>query len=181
MSLSIQKKNKDSILIIFTIFAISINLRPAITSIEPLLETIREELALFNTQINLLTFVPVMCMGIFASLAPILNRKFGLTYTIYAMLILIGIMTGSRGFISGFPVLITTAFIIGIAIAVIGPLLSAMIKQYFPARAASIIGVYSFGMGAGSAASAGLTGVFLKQQALTSLPLAYGVHWLLLD
>ncbi len=162
MSLSTLKKSQNSILIIITIFAISVNLRPAITSIGPLLETIREQLSLSNTQISLLTSVPVMCMGIFASLAPILNRKFGLQYTIYAMLILIGVMTGLRGFVSGFPVLITTAFIIGIAIAVIGPLLSAMIKQYFPTRAASIIGVYSFGMGAGSAASAGLTGVFFE-------------------
>ena len=48
----------------------------------------------------------------------------------------------------------------GIAIAVMGPLLSAMIKQYFPDKAASVIGVYSFGMGVGSAASAGLTAVF---------------------
>lgn len=162
MSLSNQKKTQNSVLIIFTIFAISINLRPAITSIGPMLETIREQLFLSNTQISLLTSVPVMCMGIFASLAPVLNRKFGLKYTMYAMLILIGVTTGLRGFVSGFPVLITTAFIIGIAIAVIGPLLSAMIKQYFPDRAASIIGVYSFGMGVGSAASAGLTGVFFE-------------------
>ena len=37
-----------------------------------------------------------------------------------------------------------------------------MIKQYFPDRAASVIGVYSFGMGVGSAASAGLTAVFFE-------------------
>ena len=106
--------------------------------------------------------IPVICMGIFASLAPLLNRQFGLKRTMYIMLILIGVTTALRGFISGFPILIGTAFIIGIAIAVIGPLLSAMIKQYFPDRAASVIGVYSFGMGVGSAASAGLTAVFFE-------------------
>lgn len=155
-------KTQNSILILFTIFAISINLRPAITSIGPMLETIREQLSLSNTQVSLLTSVPVICMGIFASLAPVLNRKFGLKRTMYVMLIIIGATTGLRGLVSGFPVLITTAFIIGISIAVIGPLLSAMIKQYFPDRAASVIGVYSFGMGVGSAASAGLTGVFFE-------------------
>lgn len=162
MSLSNQMKTQNSILILFTIFAVSMNLRPAITSIGPMLETIREQLSLSNTQVSLLTSVPVICMGVFASLAPILSRKFGLKYTMYAMLILIGTMTGLRGFVSGYPVLITTAFIIGISIAVIGPLLSAMIKQYFPDRAASVIGIYSFGMGVGSAASAGLTGVFFE-------------------
>lgn len=44
-----------------------------------------------------------------------------------------------------------------------GPLLSTLIKQYFPQKAASIIGVYSFGMGVGSAISAGLTVVILKK------------------
>ena len=160
--LSTQLKKQRSIITLFAIFAISINLRPAITSIGPMLETIREQLSLTNVQVSLLTAIPVICMGVFATLAPIFNRQLGLKYTMYIMLILIGAMTALRGFVSGFPILIGTAFIIGICIAVIGPLLSAMIKQYFPDRAASVIGVYSFGMGVGSAASAGLTGLFYE-------------------
>ncbi len=127
-----------------------------------MLETIREQLSLSNVQVTLLTAIPVVSMGVFATLAPIFNRLFGIKRTIYIMLSLIGIMTGLRGVLSGFPILISTAFIIGISIAIIGPLLSAMIKQYFPDRAASVIGVYSFGMGVGSAASAGLTGFFYE-------------------
>ncbi|WP_246231517.1 CynX/NimT family MFS transporter [Sporosarcina jiandibaonis] len=160
--MSNQLKKHRGVLILFTIFAISINLRPAITSIGPMLETIREHLSLSNVQVTLLTAVPVVCMGIFASLAPLLNRKFGIKRIMYVMLILIGGMTALRGVFSGFPILISTAFVIGISIAVIGPLLSAMIKQYFPDRAASVIGVYSFGMGVGAAASAGLTGLFYE-------------------
>lgn len=158
--MSKETKKWNSILLIFSIFSIAINMRPAITSIGPLLETIREQLSLSNAQVSLLTAVPVICMGIFATLAPLLNRKFGLLRTMAVMITLIGVMTALRGFISGFIVLVVTAFIIGIAIAVMGPLLSAMIKQYFPDKAASIIGIYSFGMGVGSAASAGLTAVF---------------------
>ncbi|NYF24707.1 CynX/NimT family MFS transporter [Sporosarcina sp. JAI121] len=154
---------QKSVFIIFAIFAISINMRPAITSIGPMLETIREQLLLSNAQVSLLTAVPVICMGVFATMAPVLNRKFGVKHTIYTMLIIIAIMTLLRGFISSFLILIGTAFLIGIAIAVIGPLLSAMIKQYFPERAASVIGIYSFGMGVGSAASAGLTAVFFER------------------
>lgn len=160
MSREVNKRN--TVLMIFAIFAVAINMRPAITSIGPMLETIREQLSLSNAQVSLLTAVPVICMGIFATLAPILNRKFGLNRTMLVMIILIGIMTAVRGFVPGYQVLIGTAFIVGIAIAVMGPLLSSMIKQYFPDRAASIIGVYSFGMGVGSAASAGLTAVFFE-------------------
>lgn len=162
MPLTIYKKKPNTILLLFMIFAVSINLRPAITSIGPMLETIREELSLSNAQVTLLTAVPVICMGVFASLSPILNRKLGLKRTMYVMITLIGVTTALRGFIQGFWVLLGTALIIGIAIAVVGPLLSAMIKQNFPDRAASVIGVYSFGMGVGSAASAGLTAVFFE-------------------
>jgi MFS transporter, CP family, cyanate transporter len=160
MSQNITKRN--TLIILFAIFAISVNTRPAITSIGPLLETIREQLALSNAQVSLLTGIPVVCMGIFASLSPVLNRKFGLKRTMYAMISLIGVTTALRGLIPGFPVLLGTAFIVGIAIAVIGPLLSAMIKQNFPNRAASVIGIYSFGMGVGSAASAGLSAIFYE-------------------
>lgn len=153
-------KKWNSVFLIVAIFAISINMRPAITSTGPLLETIREQLSLSNAQVSLLTAIPVICMGTFATLAPLFNRKFGIQTTMYAMIILIGGMTFLRGVIPGFMVLVVTAFVIGIAIAVMGPLLSAMIKQHFPDKAASVIGVYSFGMGVGSAASAGLTAVF---------------------
>ncbi len=64
MSNEINKRN--TVLMIFAIFVISINMRPAITSIGPMLETIREQLSLSNAQVSLLTAVPVICMGIFA-------------------------------------------------------------------------------------------------------------------
>jgi len=160
--MSQKMDKKGTILLLVTIFAVSINLRPAITSIGPMLEIIRDDLSLTNTQVTLLTGIPIICMGIFATLSPILNRRFGLIRTMYAMLIVIGITTLLRGLISGFIILIITAFIIGVAIAIIGPLLSSMIKQYFPNHTASVIGLYSFGMGVGSATSAGITGVFYQ-------------------
>ncbi len=156
------EKKPAIILLLLTIFAVSINLRPAITSIGPMLETIREQLLLSNAQVSLLTAIPVISMGVFATLSPVFNRLFGLKKTMYVMLILIGFMTALRGVITGYVVLVITAFVIGVAIAVVGPLLSAMIKQNFPDRTASVIGVYSFGMGVGSAASAGLTAVFYE-------------------
>lgn len=158
--MNVQRK-PAMILLLVTIFAVSINLRPAITSIGPMLETIREQLQLTNAEVTLLTAIPVISMGIFLTLSPVLNRHLGLKKTMYLMSILIGTMTAVRGFLTNYMILLLTALIIGISIAVVGPLLSAMIKQNFPERAASVIGVYSFGMGVGSAASAGLTAVFV--------------------
>lgn len=168
---------KDSILLLIAIFAVAVNMRPAITSIGPMLDVIREQLSLTNVQVSMLTAIPVICMGIFATLAPYFNRKLGLKRTMYLMLSLIGLLTAIRGIVPSYIVLIGTAFLIGVALAVMGPLLSAMIKQNFPQRAASVIGVYSFGMGVGASASAGLTALFYNETS--SYPFALGI-WSLL-
>lgn len=154
-----QKKSALGIMVLAILF-VSVNLRPAISSIGPLLDTIREDLSLSSSQVSLLTSVPVFCMGLFAPLAVVFNKKLGLKKSIAILLSAIGIFTLLRGFLPTYPILLASAFFIGLSIAIISPLLSAMIKRNFPARTASLIGVYSFGMGLGATLAAGLTGVF---------------------
>ncbi|MBB4826027.1 CP family cyanate transporter-like MFS transporter [Sporosarcina luteola] len=166
-------KRKQTILMILGIFMVAVNMRPAITSIGPMLDTIRDQLELSNTQVSVLTSLPVLCMGIFALLAPVLNRKLGLVKSVCVMLFVIGLLTAVRGVNDSYGVLLLTAFGIGIAIAIIGPLLSAMIKQKFPERAASVISVYSFGMGVGASISAGLTAYVYE--ATASYRMALGI------
>ncbi|RAZ70269.1 CynX/NimT family MFS transporter [Planococcus maitriensis] len=145
--------------VIFAILLVALNLRPAISSIGPMLEPIRTDLALTNGQVSLLTAVPVLCMGVFAPFAIVFNRRFGLKRSIGFLLAAIGVFTLGRGFWPSYFNLLLSSFFIGIAIAIIGPMLSAMIKRDFPTRTASLIGVYSFGMGLGATLAAGLTGV----------------------
>lgn len=153
---------KKIVLLIFAIFAVSLNMRPAITSIGPLLDIIRGQLSLTNAQVSLLTALPVICMGVFASLAPVLNRRFGLNATMIFMVAVIGVMTALRDFIPTYTMLLVSSIGVGIAIAIAGPLLSAMIKQNFPHRAGPVIGIYSFGLGAGATASTGLSAYFYE-------------------
>lgn len=145
---------------VLAILLVALNLRPAISSIGPMLESIRADLQLSNSEVSLLTAVPVFCMGLFAPLAVLFGRKFGLKRSIALLLMAIGLFTLVRGFVPTYPVLLVSAFFIGLSIAIISPLLSAMIKRDFPMRTAALIGVFSFGMGLGATLSAGLTGVF---------------------
>ncbi|MCP1156101.1 MFS transporter [Peribacillus frigoritolerans] len=66
-------------------------------------------------------------------------------------------MTLMRALISTSFLLLVTTFFIGICIAIIGPLLSGFIKRKFPNHTASMMGVYSVGMGIGTSLSAGFT------------------------
>ena len=152
-----SQKSMTSLLL--AIFLIALNLRPAVTSIGPLLETIKHDLNLSNSEVSLLTAIPVICMGLFAPLAVHWLNKFGQRRGISLLIGLIGTLTLLRAWLHDYVSLLVTAFIIGVAIAIIGPILSSLIKEKFPTRMASAIGIYSLGMGAGATLSAGLTGV----------------------
>lgn len=164
---------KRTYLLIVAIFAVSLNMRPAVTSIGPLLDTIRIDLELSNAQVSLLTALPIICMGVFASLAPVLNRHIGLNATMILMVSIIGVLTAMREFVPTYSMLILSSIGIGIAIAVAGPLLSAMIKQNFPHRAGAVIGIYSFGLGTGATVSTGMSAYLYQQTG--SYPFALSI------
>lgn len=147
------------------VLLVSMNMRPAITSIAPLLETIQEQLRLNSTMASLLTAIPVICMGVFAPLAAKLGR-FGLERIIAACLLLLFFATGLRYTAGSSAVLLlTTAAMIGIGLAVAGPALSSHIKRHFPEQAAFMVGLYSIGIGLGASLGAGLTVPFQHQLA----------------
>lgn len=164
-----QQKKSALGLMVMAIFFVALNLRPAISSIGPMLEIIRVDLELSNSEVSLLTSIPVFCMGLFAPLAVVFNKRFGMKRSVSLLVGVIGALTFVRGLMPSYAVLIISSFFIGLAIAIISPLISAMIKRNFPTRTTALIGVYSFGLGLGATLSTGLTGVFYTW---TNWPLA---------
>lgn len=155
-----QQKTTMNVLMLVAIFFVAINLRPAITSIGPLLTTIAADLQVTNTQMSLLTSIPVFCMGVFASLAMPLTKRFGDRQAIALLILLIGIATFIRLAVPSYSVLVVTSFLAGVGIAAIAPIINSFIKKRFPQKTATVIGVYSFGIGFGATISVGLTTVF---------------------
>ncbi|HDR7593560.1 MFS transporter [Bacillus mycoides] len=144
-------------LYILALFFVSINLRIGITSVSPLLETIRQDLNISNFSVSFLTAIPVFCMGTFALLTGKVIKKYGAEKAIMACLILIGFATCMRAFTSSISTLFASSLFIGIGIALAGPLLSGFIKEKSPTKIGLMIGIYSVGMGTGASLSAGLT------------------------
>ncbi|MGD6891432.1 CynX/NimT family MFS transporter [Bacillus mobilis] len=151
------KHQERTYLYILALFFVSINLRIGITSVSPVLETIRQDLHISNFSVSFLTAIPVFCMGTFALLTGKLIRKYGAEKSIMACLILIGLATCMRAFTFSISTLFVSALFIGIGIALAGPLLSGFIKEKFPTKIGLMIGIYSVGMGTGASLSAGLT------------------------
>ncbi|WP_029948438.1 MFS transporter [Bacillus sp. H1m] len=151
------KQQERTYLYILALFFVSINLRIGITSVSPVLETIRQDLNISNFSVSFLTAIPVFCMGTFALLTGKVIKKYGAEKSIMACLILIGLATCMRAFTFSISTLFASSLFIGIGIALAGPLLSGFIKEKFPTKIGLMIGIYSVGMGTGASLSAGLT------------------------
>lgn len=149
-------------LIIFAIFLVSINLRPAVTSVGPILSTIQDALNVSSTHMSLLTSIPVFCMGLFAPLAVPIQKKYGYRWSITILTALIGLATVARILYSSYSALVITSFLAGFAIAIISPIVNAYIKEKFPTRMEPVIGIYSFAIGFGATISSGFTAIFYE-------------------
>lgn len=154
------------------IFFVSLNLRPSVTSVGPLLDTIATDLGVSSTQMSLLTSIPVFCMGLFAPLAVPLQKKMGYRHAINLLMVLIGMATAARLVFASYAGLLVTSFLTGFAIAIISPMINAYIKERFGDKMAPVIGVYSFAIGTGASLSAGFTGIFYKMANSWAIALA---------
>jgi CP family cyanate transporter-like MFS transporter len=152
------------------ILLVALNLRPGVTSIGPLLETIRSELSLGHSAASLLTGIPVLCMGLFPVFAVPFARRVGHSRGLFWMLLLAAAAILARAIGQGGALMFATAVAMGIGIAVAQAIVPATVKQHFSDRAASVMSLYSMFTTAG----AGLGAVFTVplQNLLGSWPLA---------
>lgn len=152
--MTVEKRNK--LLLLIVIIIISLNLRPAITSVGPLIGEIRLDTGLSNTLLGLLTTLPVLAFGLFSVLTPLFTRKLGTEGTMSVALLL---LTG--GILMRVIPLHTTLFlgtlILGAGIALGNVLLPGIIKKQFPKKAGVLTGTYSAMFGLGAAIASGIS------------------------
>ncbi|CAE6824832.1 cyanate transporter [Paraburkholderia nemoris] len=125
------------------IVVIGINLRPLLTSISPLMTTIRDATGLSFYGASLLTSLPVVAMGIGAFGAGALTRSIGETRGVALGLLAIALACGARWSTASGAALLATAALAGVGVAAIQALLPAVLKQRFPARVPLAMGVFS--------------------------------------
>ena len=158
---------------IIALFIASLNLRPSINSIAPLLETIRTSLGMNASVASLLTSIPVLCMGLFAPVAIKFSGKWGIERVLGWSLFVIGAGTILRFFTQSTSFLLITAFIAGIGIAFAGPLLPGFIKRHFPKHVPSMIAIYTVALTLGAALSSSL--IVPMQNSMNSWQGALGI------
>ncbi|MBP1916998.1 CynX/NimT family MFS transporter [Lederbergia galactosidilytica] len=158
-----RESSIQSFLLILGIIFIAFNLRPAITSVGPLIGTIRTDFNISNGVAGMITTLPLLAFALFSIIAPIIGKKWGNEATIFVSLLvlLIGALIRSSGNLN--LLFLGTAFI-GIGIAICNVLLPAIVKQRYPYKVGIMTSIYSTSMGLCAATASGL-----------SIPLAKGL------
>jgi CP family cyanate transporter-like MFS transporter len=94
----------------------------------------------------------VICLGVFAPVAPVLARRIGLDRTLLLGLLVIAAGVALRG-LGGAPVLYLGSALAATAIAVMNVAMPGVVKQHFPSRVNLMTGVYVSAVVAGAAAA----------------------------
>lgn len=139
------------------IVVIGINLRPLLTSISPLMSTIRAATGLSFYGASLLTSLPVVAMGIGAFAASALARWLGNARGVALGLLAIALACGARWSAASGTALLVTAALAGVGVAAIQALLPGVMKRRFHARVPLAMGVFSASIMGGGGLGASLS------------------------
>lgn len=142
--------------IVLLMVLVALNLRPALASLAPLLARVQAETGLSAAAIGALTTLPVLCLGLFAPLAPWLSRRLGIERTLSLSLLLLTLALLFRATDGSAGLFLGTA-LVGAAIGIAGTVLPVLVKRDLPRGADLMTGVYTMALCLGGALGAGLS------------------------
>ncbi|MBF6616817.1 CynX/NimT family MFS transporter [Pollutimonas thiosulfatoxidans] len=144
------------ILLGLSLMLIAFNLRPLFASLSVLLPDIIGSTSLSSAGAGYLTTLPVLCLGLFAPLAPRISQRVGPERTLLAVLFFLTVGTAMRG-MGGMAALFIGSALAGAAIATGNVLLPSVVKRDFPHQAALMTGLYTMALCGGAASAAAFT------------------------
>jgi CP family cyanate transporter-like MFS transporter len=159
----IQKNKLADYGLLLAILLLSLNLRPAIAAIGPLIQSISQFAQVKSVGISLLTTIPLLMMGLGAIYAANIRQALGERGGIAIGGAIIAAACLTRLWADNRYGLFASAALVGLGIAVIQALLPGFIKRNFGARTSSVIALYSTGIVAGAAIGSG-TASWLEDQ-----------------
>jgi CP family cyanate transporter-like MFS transporter len=152
--------------VIAGLFLATLALRPQLLAIGPLLPLIRDDLELSASAAGFLTTIPVLCMGVFAPIGPLVAARLG-PKTAFG--ICLGLVVGlgiARAFAPSYQLVLLATLGLGIGVGVAGAIPSMIVSQRITVRPALGTGAYAGGIVAGSMLA-----------AAAAVPLAIDGEW----
>lgn len=143
-------------LLVVAVILTALNLRPAITSIGPVLGEMRESLGASAVWAGVLTTLPGLCFAAAGLTAPWLARRIGLGRAISIALVILSIGLVVRVLDGPYVVIGGTLVATG-GIALVNVLIPVVIKGSFPAQIGLMTGVYTAALQGGGALGSAVT------------------------
>jgi MFS transporter, CP family, cyanate transporter len=152
----VNPKNTYLYLFIAGIVLVAFNLRPAITSLGPLVGMIQEDVGLAHWSAGLLMSLPLVVFAVMSPLVPKIATKLTNEMTLLLGLtsLFVGILIRS---IPTAAFLFTGTFLVGVGIAIGNVLLPAVVKDKFPQKFGLMTSVYSTSMGLIASLASGIS------------------------
>nr|WP_244223446.1 MFS transporter [Amycolatopsis circi] len=144
------------VLLAVAVVLTAMNLRPAITSVGPLLAEMRGSLGASAVWASILTTLPGLCFAGAGLAAPVLSRRLGIGPAIGLALAVLTAGLAVR-VLDGPYVVLGGTLIATAGIALVNVLIPVVIKDSFPARVGLMTGVYTAALQGGGAAGSALS------------------------
>jgi CP family cyanate transporter-like MFS transporter len=137
-------------LAVVAVVVTAVNLRPAVTSIGPVLQEVRRGLGMSSTVAGLLASVPPLCFSLFGVGAPRLERRFGRGGVVFAGMCALAAGLALRP-LAHSTVWFLAASVLALAgLGVANVMMPVVVKHYFPNRVGFMTGVYAMGISLGT-------------------------------
>ena len=136
-----RERASGGLLLIVGMAAVAANLRPAASTVGPVLDEIRDALGLSAIEAGVLTALPPLCFGLLALASPFLAARLGYTRSIALAM---AVLTAGLLFrvVDGVPALFVGTIAAGAGIAIGNVLMPVLVKRSFPHRAGLATGIY---------------------------------------
>lgn len=153
----VQDTRLQRLLVVLGIVVLAFNLRPAASSVGPLLEEIRAGVPLGDTQAGILTTLPVICFAVVGGAAPRLASWIGLHRVALLGLLLLTGCLWARGHVHQGWLFLVLSFTALAGAATANVLMPSLVKLHFPARVGQLTAVYTTSMAIGLTVSSALS------------------------
>lgn len=131
-----------SVLSVLSVVLIAVVLRPAVSTVGPVLTQLVDFWRLTPVQASLLVSMPVVCFGVGAFAAPWLVNRVGLRNSVTLLLAVLAIGIGTRVWFN-FEVMLLLSLVSAFAIAMLNVVLPTVIRSEFRDSIPKMTGVYT--------------------------------------
>ncbi|MDR1188857.1 MAG: MFS transporter [Bifidobacteriaceae bacterium] len=113
---------------------LALNLRAAVTTVSPMLDRIRAEVAFSPLTESLIATAPPLMFAIFGSLAPLAGRRWGLERVIAGAMGIAALATAARAVTGDELVFLITTVLVMAGLGMANVTIPPLVKRYFPDR-----------------------------------------------